>query len=384
MRTPAGSRRATREGATLKIFISSVRRGLEAERDSLPGLLRAVGHEPLRFEDFTAQSVPSREACLAGVQEADAYVLLLGRHYGSVFPETGWSPTHEEYVAAQAKGIPRLVFCKKGVELESDQATFVAEIESYSTGIFRDSFEGAVDLQAKVVAALNQLPAGPLDWHRLADPSTFAGGRRGEERNLTASAELCVHVVPVDSAPIPRRQIAELPEHLAQRARALQFVPASAAIDVGVDDSGAYALLLDHERRGWRDADHGGLTGYRIESTGQRPAIERLPRVSMGVLLDARDLTERVARNLRLLGTVAPLESSLHAIALEMHSTAMAVVGSISQLGNRSSASGLSTSGEPILIEPDEAVTAAAFDRGALEAARPIVDQLLDAFARRR
>lgn len=368
----------------MKIFISSVRRGLEAERDSLPGLLRAVGHEPLRFEDFTAQSVPSREACLAGVRQADAYVLLLGPHYGSIFPETGRSPTHEEYVAAQAKGIPRLVFRKNGVELEPDQASFLGEIESYSTGIFRDSFEGAVDLQAKVIAAINQLPAGALEWHRLDAPVAVRWRSTGGQRQLTANPELYVHVVPVGGAPLPRRQIAELPDQLAQRIRALQLVPASAPIDVGMDDAGAYALLPDHERRGWRDADHGGPAGCRIESTGQRTAIERLPRDSMGVLLDGPDLTERVARNLRLLGALAPLESSLHAIALEMHSTSMAVVGSIVQLGNRSSASGLSLSDGPILVEPDEAVTAAAFDRGALEAARPMIDQLLDAFARRR
>ena len=87
----------------MKVFISSVRRGLESERDALPGLLRAVGHEPLRFEDFTAQPVPSREACLAGVAAADAYVLLLGPHYGTTFPDTGRSATHEEYIAAQTK-----------------------------------------------------------------------------------------------------------------------------------------------------------------------------------------------------------------------------------------------------------------------------------------
>ena len=43
----------------MKIFISSVRRGLEDERDALPALISALGHTPVRFEDFSAQSVPS-------------------------------------------------------------------------------------------------------------------------------------------------------------------------------------------------------------------------------------------------------------------------------------------------------------------------------------
>ena len=43
----------------MKIFISSVRRGLEFERDYLPDLITAIGHVPLRFEDFPAQNLSS-------------------------------------------------------------------------------------------------------------------------------------------------------------------------------------------------------------------------------------------------------------------------------------------------------------------------------------
>ena len=44
----------------MKVFISSVRHGLDAERDALPGLIAALGHDPRRFEDYTAQPIPSR------------------------------------------------------------------------------------------------------------------------------------------------------------------------------------------------------------------------------------------------------------------------------------------------------------------------------------
>lgn len=43
----------------MRIFISSVRKGLEEERDALPGLIRALGHTPVLFEDFTAQTTPA-------------------------------------------------------------------------------------------------------------------------------------------------------------------------------------------------------------------------------------------------------------------------------------------------------------------------------------
>jgi hypothetical protein len=98
------------------VFISSVRRGLEAERDYLPALLRAGGHRPLSFEDFTAQPVSSRDACLAGVEQAEVYLLLLGQHYGEPMVDSGTAPTEEEFTVAKRRGIPILVFRKNGVE----------------------------------------------------------------------------------------------------------------------------------------------------------------------------------------------------------------------------------------------------------------------------
>src|SRR5712692_5222204 len=166
----------------MKVFISSVRQGLETERDALPALIRALGHEPLRFEDFTAQSVPSREACLSAVQSADVYLLLLGPFYGTRFPETGHSPTQEEHNAAQAKGIPRLVFRKTGIDFEPDQAAFVKEIEEYGTGLFRKSFSDAVDLLAKVAAMLRELPRrGCCSGFHWTGWSTWNGAQIGHE-----------------------------------------------------------------------------------------------------------------------------------------------------------------------------------------------------------
>jgi hypothetical protein len=75
--------------AAMIVFISSVRRGLESERDYLPSLLQASGYEARRFEDFSAQPSPSRDACLAGVEAADVYLLLLGERFGEPLPDTG-------------------------------------------------------------------------------------------------------------------------------------------------------------------------------------------------------------------------------------------------------------------------------------------------------
>jgi hypothetical protein len=161
----------------MRVFISSVRRGLEAERDSLPGLIMALGHQPVLFEDFTAQAVPSREACLRGVQRSDVYLLILGPHYGQALSETGRSPAHEEFVVAQALGIPRIVMRKDGVNLDADQTAFAAEVEAYSTGLYRSSFVNAVDLQAKVARALRQVKSPPptLKYRPLSSQATIVG-----------------------------------------------------------------------------------------------------------------------------------------------------------------------------------------------------------------
>src|SRR5580700_1005949 len=116
---------------TVIVFISSVRRGLEDERDYLPALLKASGHEPRRFEDFSAQPVPSRDACLAGVEAAEVYLLLLGRHYGEPLPDTGKAPTEEEFTIAKHRGMPILVFRKVGDSVDELQQDFITRVGDY-------------------------------------------------------------------------------------------------------------------------------------------------------------------------------------------------------------------------------------------------------------
>lgn len=173
--------------ADVRIFISSLRRGLEVERDSLPGLIRAVGHEPTRFEDFAAQAEPSREACLLGVDSSDAYLLLLGPHYGHRFPETGQSPTHDEWVAATTKGLPRLVFRKAGVAFESEQEEFARQVGDYSSGVFYAAFTDVADLLTRVADALRPPLRGTVTPHlrnpcqRLRGSSGSPTGTRSDE-----------------------------------------------------------------------------------------------------------------------------------------------------------------------------------------------------------
>lgn len=196
--------------ALVRVFISSVRGGLEAERDALPGLVKAIGHEPVRFEDFTAQPDPSRQACMDGVDSSDAYLLLLGPRYGHTFPDTGQSPTHDEYMRARARGIPKLVFLKEGPTPEPEQAKLIEQIRDYASGSFYDTFSGVADLLEKAAQAIRGLESGPsaLTWEPLPDPPDFswrsdwADPRQGQSRD-DPIVEL--HAMPLPSTPIPGR-----------------------------------------------------------------------------------------------------------------------------------------------------------------------------------
>jgi hypothetical protein len=153
----------------VKVFISSVRRGLEAERDALTGLIAALGHEPKRFEDYTAQGVPSRQACLDGVRDADVYVLVLGDIYGDPLPDTGLAPTEEEFVAARSRGIPILVFVKRGGSPDDKQQAFIAKVSGYVDGRFRKGFANVGELLAAVAGSIRDLETRPatLTWTAL-------------------------------------------------------------------------------------------------------------------------------------------------------------------------------------------------------------------------
>lgn len=125
----------------MKVFISSVTHLLKDERAALPPFLRLLEHEPLRFEDFEAQDRSCREACLAGVDAADVYVLLLGPRYGTPFPDTGLSPTAEEFRRARQRRIPILVFNKTvDGDDEPAQVDFKGEVGHYVNGRLWRSF----------------------------------------------------------------------------------------------------------------------------------------------------------------------------------------------------------------------------------------------------
>jgi tetratricopeptide (TPR) repeat protein len=94
-----------------RVYVSSTKLDLEAERAAVLDWLRKRGH--VGVHSYVADTETPRDSCVADVAGCDAYVLILARRYGHEPPDNnplGRSITELEYEAALAKqGMPILV-----------------------------------------------------------------------------------------------------------------------------------------------------------------------------------------------------------------------------------------------------------------------------------
>lgn len=314
-----------------KVFISSVTQGLIQERTALPGLIRALRMTPVRFEDFTAMPAPSREVCLEAVNSSDVYLLLLGEHYGTKFPDTGLSPTEEEHNAALAKGIPRLAFRRQGITMDPDQQRFVAEVEAYPTGLFRGSWGEIGELLAAVSEALAKVDAiagrlvfTPLDhavavsWLTPPDPrDQFAGFGR---------STLEVYLTPL-AAVITAARLRAAGDVAARMMRELGGVGQSTPIQPETRPDGGVIVRAERApgRRSFNEDVIGGvIEGLSLTRTGEVCAWASLPRDNFGAVVDARSLAEAASPLVVLAGRV---------LAEVAGDTSLAVVPSVAITG---------------------------------------------------
>lgn len=373
-----------RHNDPVKIFLSSVRAGLEVERDALPGLIKALGHDPVRFEDFTAQAVPSRQACIQGIEASDVYLLILGPHYGNKLPETGQSATHDEWVTAQRIGLPRYVFRKTGIELDPEQATFEKTLGDYGSGRFYRTFGDVTELQTAVAGVLRELSAAPdpLGFKPLSGPVSIQWWNDPDmNRGFTNSQRprLEVHIAPLGGAPLSGRLLEQVLDGLPNHVRASGLVSATEALETGHGVTDITLTVPSPTNVRWGDTYSGSLTSVRVRTDGQIAVMFSLPGDQMGSLLNVQDVTARTAAALRLAGQIDLTGAPELAVGVGVTSASMVTIGEIRQ-SSRSS-SHMSMNDAPVRVEPDETVTRTALDRGADEVAATLSRSLLRAFA---
>jgi hypothetical protein len=369
----------------MRIFISSVRAGLEHERDSLRGLLVASGHQPVLFEDLTALPEPSREVCMRGVQSSDAYLMLLGERYGHPMPDTGISPTAEEHVAARIAGVPRLVMRKTGVNPEPRQQELINEIGTYPDGLFWDEFTDTPDLLIKTIAAVNNLAARPgnLTYSALEAPVPVAWRLEWPQpqQGRGDGPVLEIHALPIPSdQPLPSRVLRDQPGRLAAELRTVGGVGHAASITTGLDQTAAWATVEETDRGRYDEIRPGGVAGARISSTGQTSAWARLPRLSVSSYINQQDLTDRIGTLLLIAGAAIPSQGDEVALAVGLAPLFGVGEGPQSRLGAGGSHSLGGLNRAALAVPPDEAASRNALSTAARDAAGILAEALLAAF----
>ena len=367
----------------MRIFISSVRRGLEVERDALPGLIRALGHEPVRFEDFTAQSAPSRQACLDALETCDAYLLLVGPYYGYVFPETGQSATHDEWTDATRRGMPRYVFRKSGVELDAEQSKFAQQLGDYGAGRFYATFKDATALQSEVARVIRELENAPsvLSFQPLNEPVEIHWLNENTRSGFAVSADrprLEVHVVPLEISTLSRRLIEQLSAGLPQRVRASGLVSSTEALELSPTATTAVLTVPTPARGRWDEPQPGSLASISVYQDGAVAITFNLPGDQMGTILDPQDLATRTAAALRLAGQIDITGAAEVAIGIGLTRGSMVSAGTVTGVARNTGQ--MRMSAEPTRVEPDERITRAVLDRGADEVGASLARALVAGF----
>jgi hypothetical protein len=304
-------------------------------------------------------------------------MLLLGPHYGDPVFDTGLSPTEEEFVVARRRGIPVLTFRKEGVDPEEKQEEFIGRVEEYTHGLFRSSFTGPTDLQAKVVAALREAeqPTPPLSWSPLPTPvdTPWIVAVEGSGLYGSHSAVLETHLVPVDSAArIPATMLESIPRRLADLGRQHELFTSDEALDLdtGPDEAMAAARGRGNDPR----------SGIRVRRDGAVSVWGALPHDGLGHILDSGDLEERLTLALRLSAEVIPSEVEQVAPAVGLAPISFITEGSLTDLGRRSSATIGMPNQEWVRVEPEDSVLVSAIVPAVGEMANELAARLLQRF----
>lgn len=283
----------------MQVFVSSLIADFESFRDAAAGAISTLGHQPIRAEDFPASPDSPQQACLAGVRESDAVVLILGERYGFV-QESGLSATHEEYREARSSR-PVLVFIERDAHPEPRQQDLIREIQGWERGHYTADFGDAGELRDRVTRAIHEFSlaneAAPLDESELVE----RGRALIPAHHQTAHPSLIVAV-----APGPRRAVirpAELESERLKRFLLAEAITGDYAVltptsgtDFAVRGDAAHLIQRDAERLVRVDESGGVLMAIpAMDSHGWRSGIASIIE---------EDIQARIERSLRFASRV--------------------------------------------------------------------------------
>lgn len=192
-----------------------------------------------------------------------------------------------------------------------------------------------------------------------------------------------LHVVPIGASARSSRLMAGIADVLLTRLRATGAVAASEALSVDRPGGAVSVSVAVQPSTAWNTPKEAQLLGVRLGVDGQLSAWASLPSDSMGAILDPTKLPEQLANLLRIMGSLRVVEAERLAIGVGIDPTMMLSIGRADHLP-RQSVTGLSMSDRPVRVVPDELVSEAALDAGALEVGRSLARALVESFETRR
>lgn len=270
---------------------------MEQFRDAAAGGITALGHTPVRTEDFGATARSPQQACLEGVRSSEIVVLILGRSYGAVQP-FGGSATHEEYREALREAIPILAFIQAGVDRDPEQERFVREVQDWESGRFTVNFRTEAELRDQLVGALHRLERS-LSSGRADVAEMLERGRAAVPRSANTATLVVITVAGPGRTVIRPAELnaADLQQWLMKEA----MFGESPVLDLGAQTDGLHSgsNLVVRQREKSVHLDEMGTV------VTMAPAIAPRPRFSGGLsAMIEEDIREQIARSLRFVGRV--------------------------------------------------------------------------------
>ncbi len=294
----------------MKVFISSVISGMEEFRDAAARGVRLLGHQVIRAEDFGAQPDTPQVACLNGVREAEAVILLMGARYGAI-QSSGRSATHEEYREARER-CPVMVMVQDGVEREDGQTRFLSEVQDWAQGHYTSSFTNADQLRDAVVGALHNLElaraTGPVDPVEMLQRAIDLLPHEGRSQSGDARLALALTGGPLQTVLRPALlEAQDLQEHLHQIALfgEAAVLTTQEGTEVHIDND---ALVFAQPDRSIAIGETGSV---RFRATIPTPGIG----LSVIIEEDVRDIIDRFLRFANaVLAHIDPVNRLSHAV----------------------------------------------------------------------
>ena len=298
----------------MKVFVSSLISGMEAERAAAREAISLLRHEPVVAEEFGAKASSPQVACLTGLRESDLVVLLLGVRYGAKQP-SGLSATREEYRDARGRK-PILVFVEEGIP-DPDQAGFIEEAGAWAGGMHWVRYSTPGELRDLITRALHDFTltraSVPLDPAALAQRARDILGEDRCDRSSGVALHLSIAAGPASEILRPAELEAPgLMDAIVERA----LFGTLAVFDRRI---GTQSGLRSESLVAYQELTNGELAEIRIWSSGDvrliLPAKEEGRSSGFAVAIEeivALRLAGAIAYANWLLGRVDPTERITH------------------------------------------------------------------------